>query len=117
VIFRIIPLPAWAMLGLWLGFQIFNGLSTEAGGAGVAYWAHAGGFAVGFALCLPLWLRLGGPSYGRATEGHPPHPDATYRLVRSDIPGSRTDRGAAGRIDDVPRAGRRNRNGGPNPWG
>jgi len=117
VIFRIIPLPAWAMLGLWLGFQVFNGLATDAGGASIAYWAHTGGFAVGFALCLPLWLRLGGTSFWRATEGHPPHPDATYRLVRSGVPDSRSDRNAASRIDDVPRAGRRSRNGGNNPWG
>jgi len=43
--------PAWAMLPLWFVFQIYLGLEadrfTEAGMGGVAYWAHAWGFAAG----------------------------------------------------------------------
>jgi membrane associated rhomboid family serine protease len=44
--------PAWVMLPLWFGEQLFfflltQGLSDEAGG-GVAYMAHIGGFAFGF---------------------------------------------------------------------
>jgi membrane associated rhomboid family serine protease len=83
---RIVPVPAWAMLGLWFGFQIFGGFTAQAGVGGVAYWAHAGGFLVGLALTLPLWLRRGGPAYWRLTDGHPPHPEANYRTVRSSIP-------------------------------
>lgn len=119
IIFRIIPLPAWGMLGLWFGFQVVNGLASDAGGAGVAYWAHAGGFVVGFVLCLPLWLRRGGPAFWRATAGHPPNPDATYRLVRSSVPRSgagRSGRSREGSVTDVPRAGRRSRNGDRSPW-
>jgi len=49
--FTIVELPAWVMLGLWLLFDAVLGavgLSTPfGGGAGVAYYAHIGGFAFG----------------------------------------------------------------------
>ncbi len=83
---RILPVPAWSMLGLWFGFQLFGGLSAEAGIGGVAYWAHTGGFLVGVALTLPLWLRRGAAGYWRRTDGRPPHPEARYRTVRTSIP-------------------------------
>jgi membrane associated rhomboid family serine protease len=78
IFFKIFPVPAWVMLGVWLGLQVFNGVITDTSGGGVAHWAHAGGFVVGFLLCVPLWLRLGGRGYWDRTEGHPPHPDAKY---------------------------------------
>ena len=86
VIFRVVPVPAWLMLGLWFGLQILNGTATPAGVGGVAYWAHAGGFLAGVALAAPLWLRRGGPGYWSRTHGHPPHPQARYRVVRTSIP-------------------------------
>ena len=86
VFIRILPIPAWIMLGLWFGLQLFNGIGTDASEAGVAYWAHAGGFIIGFVLTLPLWLRLGGASFWSRTHGHPPHPEATYALTPSRIP-------------------------------
>ncbi|GAA0302208.1 rhomboid family intramembrane serine protease [Rhodovulum strictum] len=79
VIIRILPVPAWLMLGLWFGLQLFAGFATPGDGGGVAYWAHAGGFAAGLMLALPLWLRRGGPGFWARTHGHPPHPDARYR--------------------------------------
>ncbi|MDP5361949.1 MAG: rhomboid family intramembrane serine protease [Paracoccaceae bacterium] len=84
VFFRILPIPAWIMLGLWFALQLFNGLSVDTSMGGVAYWAHAGGFVIGFALTLPLWFRLGGTLFWRQTHGHPPHPEATY--ARSSVP-------------------------------
>jgi len=86
VIIRIVPLPAWLMLGLWFGMQVVSGAVSDVAGGGVAYWAHAGGFVVGLALTLPLWLRLGGPAFWDRTEGHPPHPEARYRMVRTSVP-------------------------------
>jgi membrane associated rhomboid family serine protease len=71
IIFRIFPLPAWIMLMLWFG---------------VAYWAHAGGFIAGLVLILPFWLRAGGTAFWNRTEGHPPHPEATYPAIESRIP-------------------------------
>jgi membrane associated rhomboid family serine protease len=86
IIFRVIPIPAWIMLGLWFAFQVFGGFGTAADEGGVAYWAHVGGFAIGLGLTFPLWLRLGGPAYWNRTEGHPPHPEAKYQLSRTNIP-------------------------------
>lgn len=84
VFFKIIPIPAWVMLGLWFAFQLFNGVVTATDGGGVAYWAHAGGFVVGAVLTIPLWLRRGAVAYWHRTDGHPPHPEAKYNS--SSIP-------------------------------
>lgn len=84
VFFRVFTVPAWIMLGLWFGMQLFSGLSTPANGGGVAYWAHAGGFLAGIALTVPAWLRRGAGAYWRRTAGHPPHPEVEY--ARSTIP-------------------------------
>jgi membrane associated rhomboid family serine protease len=78
VFFRIFPIPAWIMLGLWFALQVFSGLGTPTDGGGVAYWAHAGGFVAGLVLTLPLWLRRGAQGYWHQTQGHPPHPGAPY---------------------------------------
>lgn len=86
VFFRVFPIPAWIMLGLWFGFQVFNGAVTPSDVGGVAYWAHAGGFVAGLVLCLPLWVRRGGPGFWTRTQGAPPHPEAAYPLARTRIP-------------------------------
>jgi len=86
IFFKVFPLPAWIMLGLWFALQLFAGLAMDAGSGGVAYWAHAGGFVLGFLFVLPLWRKRGGAAYWRANDGRPPHPDAEYELTRSRIP-------------------------------
>lgn len=78
VFIRILPIPAWIMLGLWFGLQVVNGLGSDIAGGGVAYWAHAGGFVIGFLLTLPLWMKLGAGGWWRRTDYHPPHPEAHY---------------------------------------
>lgn len=92
IIFRIIPVPAWIMLGIWFGLQLFNGVGADAAGGGVAYWAHAGGFLVGFVLTVPLWLSRGAMAFWTRSEGHPPHPPARYRVRESSIPRVRRNR-------------------------
>lgn len=50
---RLIKLPAIFVLGLWIIFQLFYGLSElsiSGGGAGVAWFAHIGGFIGGIIL-------------------------------------------------------------------
>ncbi|MEM1386159.1 MAG: rhomboid family intramembrane serine protease [Pseudomonadota bacterium] len=101
IIFKVIPLPAWLMLGAWFGLQIFNGAGSNPDTGGVAYWAHAGGFIVGLLLVVPLWLKRGGTRFWNRTEGHPDHPEARYELKRSSIPQVRR------RKSDVPRVPRR----------
>ena len=86
IIFRIIPVPAWIVLSAWFGLQLVQGSMTPTDQGGVAYWAHAGGFAAGVILTVPLWRKRGGPTFWRRTDGHPPHPEARYRTVRTGIP-------------------------------
>ena len=86
IFFKVFPVPAWLMLGLWFAFQFLGGWGADPEAGGVAYWAHAGGFVIGFALCLPLWGRLGGMAFWNRTHGAPPHPQATYRMSRTRIP-------------------------------
>ena len=82
IIFRIFTVPAWTMLGLWFGMQLFGGFTSVGGQGGVAYWAHAGGFIAGVILAVPLFLRRGGPGFWQRTHGHPPHAEATYAPSR-----------------------------------
>ncbi len=84
IFFKIIPIRAWIVLGIWFVLQVFNGSSTPQADGGTAYWAHAGGFIAGFLMAIPTWLRLGGPAFWARTHGHPPHPEAEY--ARSHIP-------------------------------
>jgi len=86
VFFRIIPLPAWIMLGVWFAIQLVSGAANSGAQGGVAYWAHAGGFIAGVVLVLPLWLRRGGTAFWQRTHGHPPNPEAKYLERRSTIP-------------------------------
>lgn len=86
IFFRIFAIPAWIVLGLWLAIQVFSGAVTPTDGGGVAYFAHIGGFIAGFVLAIPVWLRRGAAGFWSRTHGHPPHPEATYKLERSRIP-------------------------------
>jgi len=86
-IIRVIPFPAWVMLLIWFGLQILNGvLNLTQTGGGVAYWAHAGGFIAGFLFVLPVWRNLGGQKFWTRTEGHPDHPEATYKFEKTRVP-------------------------------
>ena len=86
VIFRILPIPAWILLMVWFAMQFVGGVGADLEAGGVAYWAHAGGFVAGLLLITPAWLRVGGRAFWRRTEGHPPHPQARYRISASRIP-------------------------------
>ena len=50
-IIRVFPLPAWFFLGYWFFLQVASStMQGGAGGGGVAFWAHIGGFLAGLAL-------------------------------------------------------------------
>jgi membrane associated rhomboid family serine protease len=49
----LVRLPAFLVLGFWFVFQLISAALAPAGGGGVAWWAHVGGFAAGMAL-LPV---------------------------------------------------------------
>jgi membrane associated rhomboid family serine protease len=53
IFFRIFELPAWLVLLWWFGLQLLSGLpqlSSIEHEAGVAFWAHIGGFVAGVVL-------------------------------------------------------------------
>ena len=118
VLIKIFTVPAWVMLGLWFGLQLFNGLAMDVAGGGVAYWAHAGGFVAGVVLLVPRWLRLGGVYFWGRWHGKPPHAEVTYvteprrispiprvRRVTPTAPASAPSRDPT----RIPRSGARNR--------
>jgi membrane associated rhomboid family serine protease len=48
--------PAWVMLGYWFVIQFLSG-SASGAGAGIAFWAHVGGFVAGVILVKPFERR------------------------------------------------------------
>lgn len=84
IFFRIIPVPAWIVLGIWFALQVFNGTAVSAAEAGVAYWEHIGGFVAGIVVMLPAWIGRGGRAFWARSAGAPPHPEAVY--TRSAVP-------------------------------
>jgi membrane associated rhomboid family serine protease len=86
IFIRVIPIPAWIVLGIWFGTQLFSGWNAPTDGGEVAYWAHAGGFVAGVILALPLWLIRGGVRFWGQTHGLPPHPEAREVFAKSRIP-------------------------------
>jgi membrane associated rhomboid family serine protease len=85
VIFKVFTLPAFVVLGIWMGLQIFGELGSSATGGGVAYWAHIGGFLVGALFTVPFWLRLGGTDFWQRSHFHPPH-EPTFETRTTTIP-------------------------------
>jgi membrane associated rhomboid family serine protease len=57
---QVVEIPAVFFLGFWFLSQLFSGTLSLAAGAqaaGVAWWAHIGGFVVGFLWAVPLRRR------------------------------------------------------------
>ena len=48
----IVEIPAIFFLGVWFILQLVHGSISGADGGGIAFWAHAGGFAAGVAIGL-----------------------------------------------------------------
>lgn len=53
VFIQTLVIPAPFFLGVWFLMQLYEGSTADQTGTGVAWWAHIGGFAVGFAAA---WL-------------------------------------------------------------
>lgn len=56
IFIEMVVLPAPIFLGIWFAMQLMQGVSSGAGGAGVAWWAHIGGFVAGMAVAKILSL-------------------------------------------------------------
>jgi rhomboid family protein len=82
IIFKVFTIPAWIMLGLWFAIQLFGGVNSDSTAGGVAFWAHIGGFVIGFILVIPLWLKRGGTQYWNQNHGLPPHPENVFSPSR-----------------------------------
>jgi membrane associated rhomboid family serine protease len=58
VLIFFVQIPAWAYLGGWFLYQLFNAhdslISASAGGSGVAFFAHVGGFVFGWVVARVL---------------------------------------------------------------
>ncbi len=57
VFLDIIEIPAIFFLGIWFILQVLHGTLSSTGDGGVAFWAHAGGFAAGLGIGLYLRAR------------------------------------------------------------
>jgi membrane associated rhomboid family serine protease len=66
IIFYPLKISAIYVVGFWFLLQLMNGLGTETGAGGTAWWAHLGGFFVGAAL-TPLLSQF--PLFGRRPPG------------------------------------------------
>ncbi len=95
----VVAIPAWIVLGMWLGLQVFN--VVAGGGGNVAWWAHIGGAVAGVILIpifkhgeVPLFDGLGS-SQAKATE---PDSRSKLRLPRgiTITPVARADRTRTG---------------------
>ena len=62
IFIQTVELPAVIFLGLWFFSNLWSGigsLAADTRAGGVAWWAHIGGFIVGFLWALPLRRRVG----------------------------------------------------------
>jgi membrane associated rhomboid family serine protease len=48
IFIQLINIPASIFLGFWIVLQLLSGLASSRAGGGVAFFAHIGGFALGF---------------------------------------------------------------------
>jgi membrane associated rhomboid family serine protease len=65
-----IRLPAFVILGLWIGLQMLNAsVEGSADGGGTAWWAHIGGFIAGSGLLFLLQKKTKAISSGRGPWG------------------------------------------------
>jgi len=71
IFIRIISLPAWVVLGVWIAGQFVSAPAALSGGDGVAYFAHIGGFLTGIVL-IPFFKRSDLPLFDRGTPGETP---------------------------------------------
>ena len=65
ILLRTFYVPAIIVLGLWFAIQVFSGLMSPVEEAGVAFWAHVGGFVAGMVL-VPFFKRRDVPLFHKA---------------------------------------------------
>ncbi len=80
----IYDVPAWILLVIWFGLQLFGGLSSTLSPSGVDYFAHIGGFAAGYLAIRGLRLFGFWPDDSDARRDRSPRPTQpnTYVVAR-----------------------------------
>jgi membrane associated rhomboid family serine protease len=68
IIFYPLKISAIWVVGFWFALQLLSAALTSAGQAGVAWWAHVGGFVAGGAL-TPLFKSARVPFFGDVRRG------------------------------------------------
>jgi membrane associated rhomboid family serine protease len=64
--------PAYVVLGYWFLLQVLGGLPQLGGtSAGVAFWAHVGGFVAGLSIALAAGSRRATTEPRRAWQDEP----------------------------------------------
>ena len=81
IFFRVFPIPAWVMLGLWFGFQLVAGIADQA--AAVAL--PIGRMLAGLSWVLSCVSRFGPTGVWRRSW-RPPHPETHYAFQRPTYP-------------------------------
>ena len=82
VFFRFINLPAWLVLGGWIGLQFAaSPQAFQSDGGGIAYFAHIGGFIAGIVL-VPFLKR---PHISLFDRGQPPKTWSGQPISFSDM--------------------------------
>ena len=71
IFIRIISLPAWVVLGIWIAGQFVSAPATLSGGGGVAYFAHIGGFLTGIVL-IPFFKHKDVPLFDKDRPAETP---------------------------------------------
>jgi membrane associated rhomboid family serine protease len=56
IFLKFVEVPAVLMLVVWFSLQLLSGLFSPPGEAGIAFWAHIGGFVAGLVL-IPLFKK------------------------------------------------------------
>lgn len=109
ITYFIVWLPAYVVLGFWIGFQLMSATMAAGGvvgteGGGVAWWAHIGGFIAGVILIIPM------------KNKNVPLFDRGRKKFELKLGVEKAPPGAARRRSSVPDSGgkRRGRKG---PWG
>ena len=64
IFIRFISMPAWIVLGVWIGTQFAAAPTSFSQEGGVAYFAHIGGFLAG-AFLIPFFKRKDIPLFGK----------------------------------------------------
>ena len=70
IIIRLLNIPAWIVLGFWIGGQFLSVPAALEGGGGVAYFAHIGGFIAGMIL-VGLFKRSDVPLFSASSGALP----------------------------------------------